>query len=252
MRMRRLSPDPSTVDVAAAYAYPPGASRDGTWVRANMIASADGAAALEGRSGGLGCAADRELFALLRGLCDAVVVGAGTVRAEGYGPARPDPSWGRLREGRPATPAIAIVSRSLDLDFGSPIFTEAAPDAPTMVLTVQGADPARLEAAREHAEVIVAGTGSVDFGSAFAQMAERGYGRLLCEGGPHVLAQVAAAGLLDELCLTLSPVLAAGASQRVLNGPPLPGARAGLRLVHALVDAEDEGFLFLRYLRATA
>jgi riboflavin biosynthesis pyrimidine reductase len=249
--MRRLAPEQSPVDVAEAYAYPPGPARDRPWVRANMIASADGAATLDGRSGGLGGEADRGLFMLLRGLCDAVVVGAGTVRAEGYGPARPDPSWEPLRKGRPATPPIAIVSRSLDLDFDSPVFTEAAPGSATMVLTPANADPVRLRAARERADVIVTGGDGVDFPAAFAQMAERGYTRLLCEGGPHVLAQVTAAGALDELCLTVSPVLASGDSPRVLNGPPLPGAHTGMRLVHALVDSEDESFLFLRYVRAT-
>jgi riboflavin biosynthesis pyrimidine reductase len=251
MKMRRLSPEPAPVDVAAAYAYPPLGDRDRPWVRANMVASVDGAAELEGRSGGLGGAADRGLFAVLRGLCDAVVVGAGTVRAEGYGPARPDPSWAALREGRPAAPALAIVSGRLDLDFDAPVFTEAAPDAATIVITSGSADPDRLGAARDRAPVIVAGRDRVDLPSAFAELARLGHTRLLCEGGPRLLAQVAAAGMLDELCLTLSPVLAAGGAQRVLNGEPLPGGSTEMRLVHVLVDAEDEGFLFLRYVRGT-
>jgi riboflavin biosynthesis pyrimidine reductase len=245
--MRRLSPEREPVDVAAAYAYPPPAGRP--WVRANMIASADGAATLAGRSGGLGGEGDRRLFSILRGLCDAVVVGAGTVRAEGYGPARPDPSWEPLREGRPAAPAIAVVSGSLDLDFDAPIFTEAAPGAATIVITVANADPDRLRAARERAEVIVAGRDAVDFPVALARLGELGYTRLLCEGGPRILAQVAAADALDELCLTVSPVLASGDAPRILNGTALPGGTTDLRLVHALVDSEDEGFLFLRYVR---
>jgi riboflavin biosynthesis pyrimidine reductase len=244
MLMRRLSPDPHPADLPAAYAYPDGSG--GPWVRANMVASADGAATWEGRSGGLGNEADRRLFLLLRGLADAVVVGAGTVRAEGYGPARPDPAWEGLREGRPATPALAIVSRSLDLDFEAPVFTEAGPGAATLVLTTETADPDRLAAAREHAEVITAGRDGVDWRAAFARLAELGHRRLLCEGGPLVLAQVAAAGMLDELCLTVSPVLASGSAPRVLNGPSLPLA-APLRLAHVLED--DEGFLFLRYER---
>jgi riboflavin biosynthesis pyrimidine reductase len=248
--MRRLSPDATPVDVAAAYAYPPADDQGRPWVRANMVASVDGAAALEGRSGGLGGAADRGLFLLLRGLCDAVVVGAETVRAEGYGPARPDPSWEGLRAGRPAAPALAIVTRTLDLDFDAPVFTAAAPGAATIVVTARSADPARLRAARERAEVIVAGGDGVDFRAAFTRLAELGYSRLLCEGGPRVLAQVAAAGMLDELCLTLSPVLASGTASRVLDGPAPPGGSTGLRLAHALVDSEDEGFLFLRYVRA--
>ena len=244
MLMRRLSPGPNPVDPAEAYAYPP----EGLWVRANMIASADGAATLEGRSGGLGGAADRHLFMLLRGLADAIVVGAGTVRAEGYGPPRPDPAWKPLRAGRSSTPALVIVSRTLDLDFASPAFTEAAADAPTVVLTTERADPDRVEAARRAAEVIVAGEDRVDFPAAFARLADAGRPRVLCEGGPRVLAQVAAAGTLDELCLTLSPVLGAGPAPRVLDGPALPRPEE-LRLAHVLQAPEEEGFLFLRYVR---
>ncbi|WP_344589323.1 pyrimidine reductase family protein [Actinomadura vinacea] len=246
MLMRRLSPDESPADPAEAYAYPPRPDRP--WVRANMIASVDGAATLEGRSGGLGGAADRSLFSLLRGLADAIIVGAGTVRAEGYGPPRPGPEWGSLRAGRSATPALVIVSRTLDLDFDAPVFTAAAPDAATVVLTAQAADPNRLAAARERAEVIVAGAERVDFPAAFARLAGQGRTRLLCEGGPRVLAQVAAAGALDELCLTLSPVLGGGGAPRVLNGAPLP-VPSELGLAHVLQAPDDEGFLFLRYVR---
>ncbi|MFB4314627.1 pyrimidine reductase family protein [Actinomadura sp. 21ATH] len=247
MLMRRLTPENGKADLAEAYAYPP--DLDGPWVRANMVASADGAATWEGRSGGLGGEADRHLFQFLRGLADVIVVGAGTVRAEGYGPARPDASWEGLRVGRPGTPAIAIVSRSLDLDFTAPIFTAAAPDARTIVLTVRDADPDRLRAAREHAEVITVGRAGCDFAPAFARLAEMGHRRVLCEGGPHLLAQVAAAGALDELCLTVSPVLASGDAPRVLNGTALPPA-GRLRLAHVIEDSDDEGFLFLRYVRS--
>ncbi|WP_433336395.1 pyrimidine reductase family protein [Spirillospora sp. CA-294931] len=238
--MRRLSPAASAVDLADEYAYPPGRR----WLRANMVSSADGAAVWEGRSGGLAGPADQRLFSLLRGLADVVIVGAGTVRAEGYGPARPGSGWPEgLREGRPAAPAMAVVSRDLALDFQAPIFTEAG--TPTLLLTCEAADPERMRAAREHAEVVVAGQDAVDFAVALLALEERGHTRLLCEGGPIVLAQIAAAGLLDELCLTLSPRLAAGAAQRVLNGVRLPEP-ADLRLGGVL---EDDDFLFLRYLR---
>ncbi|MEW2357759.1 pyrimidine reductase family protein [Spirillospora sp. NPDC029432] len=247
MLMRRLTPENGKADLAEAYAYPP--CLDRPWVRANMVASADGAATWEGRSGGLGGDADRHLFLYLRGLADVILVGAGTVRAEGYGPARPHPSWEGLRTGRPETPAIAIVSRSLDLDFTAPIFTEAAPDARTIVLTVRDADPDRLRAAREHAEVIQLGRAGCDFASAFERLAGMGHRRVLCEGGPHLLAQVAAAGMLDELCLTVSPVLASGNAPRVLDGTVLPPA-ARLRLAHVIEDSDDAGFLFLRYVRS--
>ncbi|MFB4308975.1 pyrimidine reductase family protein [Actinomadura sp. GTD37] len=235
--MRTLSPEPGEVDLAERYAYPAGA----TWVRANMVASLDGAAQRDERSGGLGNAADRRLFLLLRGLADVVVVGAGTVRAEGYGPVRPSAGWGGVREGRPPVPPIAIVSRTLDLDFDAPIFTAA--EVPTIVLAPAAADPVRLKAARERADVIVAGHDSLDFTAAVGELAARGHRRLLCEGGPGVLAEVVAAGLLDELCLTLSPMLLAGNPARILNGPPAP-VPPEMTLAHAL---QDEEFLFLRY-----
>ncbi|MDL4774778.1 MULTISPECIES: pyrimidine reductase family protein [Thermomonosporaceae] len=239
--IRRLAPSADPVDLAEDYAYP----EQGRWLRANMVSSLDGAATRDDRSGGLGGAADRLVFSTLRGLADAIVVGAGTVRAEEYGPVRPGEGWDRLRAGRPAVPPLAIVSRGLALDFDAPVFTETG--ARTIVLTTESAAPARLRAARERADVIVAGRDRLDFGAAADALAERGHTRLLCEGGPGVLAQVAAAGLLDELCLTLSPLLVAGAGPRVLHGPAMAVA-AELRLAHVL---ESESFLLLRYARGS-
>ncbi|ROO88298.1 riboflavin biosynthesis pyrimidine reductase [Actinocorallia herbida] len=204
-------------DLLADYAHP-----DGPWLRANMIASADGAATREGLSGGLGNETDRLLFQALRGFADAIVVGAQTVRAEGYGRA-PVP--------------IAVVSRSLDLDFASPLF-----EGRTILVTV--ADAPRLAEAREHAEVIVAGEGSVDFAAAVTALHGLGLTRLLCEGGPTILGGIAAAGLLDELCLTLSPRLVGGAAPRVVRGPALD---EGMTLAAVRQDGDH---LFLRYRRS--
>ncbi|GAA0558834.1 pyrimidine reductase family protein [Actinomadura livida] len=238
--MRSLSPEPGDVDLVERYAYPPG----GAWMRANMVASLDGAAQRDARSGGLGNAADRHLFLLLRGLADVVVVGAGTVRTEGYGPVKPSEGWDGVRGGRSPVPPLAIVSRTLDLDFDAPVFTEAK--ARTILLTTATADPARLEMARARADVIVAGRDTLDFAAAVGELEARGHRRLLCEGGPGVLAQVVAAGLLDELCLTLSPLLLAGHPARILDGPPLH-VPPELTLAHTL---QDEDFLFLRYTRS--
>ncbi|MFC4051921.1 pyrimidine reductase family protein [Actinomadura syzygii] len=239
--MRALTPEDGEVDLAERYAYPP----DGTWLRANMVASLDGAAQRDERSAGLGGPADRRLFLLLRGLADVVVVGAETVRTEGYGPVRPNDDWGVARDGRTPVPPLAIVSRSLDLDFDAPVFTEARSDARTIVLTAASADPVRLKAARERADVIVAGELVLDFQGAVRALAERGHRRLLCEGGPSILAQLVAVGLLDELCLTLSPQLLGGTPTRILNGPPVPVPEE-LTLADTL---RDDDFLFLRYTR---
>ena len=243
--MYQLLP-PSTrnrqVDLAEVYAYPKGARR---WLRANMVASADGAASLEGKSEGISGEADKRIFGILRAVADVVLVGANTVRVEGYRPTRVREQYRELRAAAGQSPAaaIAVVSRSLDLDFGTPLFTE--PAVPTIILTCEDADPARVEAASgAGADVIAAGVGQVDLGLAADRLAERGMGRILCEGGPHLLAQIAMAGRLDELCMTISPVLAGGPAQRILNGPELT---RGLPLIlHTLLT--EDGFLFARYL----
>ncbi|MFF4413942.1 pyrimidine reductase family protein [Streptosporangium sp. NPDC001559] len=237
--MRLIHPATSDeVDLARLYAYP----RE-RCVRLNMVASADGAAWLDGLSGGLSGRGDRRVFGVLRGQADVVLAGATTVRAEGYGPARPRESWRHLREGRPAAPPVAVLTRLLDLDLGSPLFTEAEPYARTIVVTCEAAPAQRREETAEVAEVIVAGGDRIDLAAALAELASRGLGRVLCEGGPKVNAQLAEADLVDELCLTVSPLLTGGAAARILNGPP---ASVRLDLAHVL---EEDGFLFTRYVR---
>jgi len=245
--MRQLFPSPfprdADADLAALYAYPPG-----PWLRGNMVASADGAASLGGVSGGLSSAADRQVFFLLRALCDVIVVGAGTVRAEGYGPARPSRLWPHLRDGRPATPPVAVVSARLDLDPESRLFAGAAPDARTIVITSASA-PQHLRARlARHADVITAGEEAIDLSAAVRALAERGHRRMLTEGGPHLLGQLAAAGLLDELCLTIGPLLAGPGGERILTGHPFPAGPLPLTLAHVL---EDSGFLLCRYTTKT-
>jgi riboflavin biosynthesis pyrimidine reductase len=227
------------VDLAVAYAYP----ADGPWLRANMITSLDGAAWLDERSGGLGGPADQLVFSTLRGLADAIIVGAGTVRTEDYGPVRSAPGWNGLRAGRSPEPRLVIVSGRLALDLDAPVFAGSA--EPPIVITSAGAPPERRRAAAEQCHLIVAGDERVDLPAALSELSRQGYPRTLCEGGPRLLAQITAAGLLDELCVTLSPLLTAGAAARILNGPDLPRTER-LRLGHVLTH---EDFLFLRYSR---
>jgi riboflavin biosynthesis pyrimidine reductase len=230
------------VDLADAYAYPAGRP----WLRANMIASLDGSAWWGDRTGPLGDEGDRALFQLLRGLSDVVIVGAGTVRIEGYGPVRPRSGWDAIRSGRSPVPPIAIVSRALNLDFEAPIFTTA--DERTIVLTTESAPASQRKAAEAKADVIVAGRDNINFRAAVDELIARGHTRLLCEGGPKLLAQITGAGLLDELCLTLSPVLLAGDAARILNGEPLPAA-GHFQVAHVL---KGEDHLFLRYVSRPA
>jgi riboflavin biosynthesis pyrimidine reductase len=255
--MRQVYPGGSALDdaaLAALYAFPDLGAPPERWLRANMVASLDGAATVDGRSGGLSNEADQQVFAMLRAYADVILVGAGTARAEGYGPVRPESEglrWAWLRDGRSPSAPIAVVTRALDLDLGSALLADAPPHARTIVITTESALPSRRSAAARAAEVIVAGEASVDLKAAMDSLAERGHQRISCEGGPHLLAQLASAGLLDELCLTVSPLLAGpGADRIVTGGLPMPGG--GTRpftLAHALAD---EGHLLCRYVRRSA
>ncbi|MDP9397386.1 MAG: dihydrofolate reductase family protein [Actinomycetota bacterium] len=240
--MRQLLPggDGAEVDLDDVYAYPPAR----TWVRANMVGSADGAASAAGRSGGLSSEGDKRIFGVLRALADVVLVGAGTARVEGYGPVAARASYAAARSAAGQLPAaaMAVVSARLDLDLEGPLLG-ASGAAPTYVLTTANAPAARLAEVRRRAEVLVAGRERVDLGAAVDALVERGLRRVLCEGGPQLLAQLTAAGRLHELCLTVSPLLLAGDAPRVLAGPLLdPPPR--LRLASLL---EEDGFLFSRY-----
>ncbi|WP_329455009.1 pyrimidine reductase family protein [Streptomyces sp. NBC_01497] len=236
-------------ELADAYAYPERAD-GGPWLRGNMVATLDGAAQHEGRSGTISSAADMRVFGVLRALTDVVVVGAETVRLEGYRPARAREAFAarRAAAGQGAAPAIAVVTASADLDFSLPLFT--SPLAPTLVLTGAAAPSERLRAAeRAGADVVVAGDGTgVDPARAVRMLGERGHTRLLTEGGPRLLGQFVAAGVLDELCLTLAPLLAAGGAQRIAGGP---GPEVPARFEPVSLLAED-GFLFCRYARSNA
>ncbi|MET8892672.1 pyrimidine reductase family protein [Streptomyces albogriseolus] len=239
----------SLAELAAAYAYPaPGPEGPAPWLRGNMVSTLDGAAQHEGRSQPISCPADMRIFGVLRALADVVVVGAETVRREGYRPARARAEFAAAREaaGQGPAPAIAVVSASLDLDFSLPLFT--SPVVPTLVLTGAAADPERRAAAEKAgARVVVAGEGvGADPGRAVRALAELGHTRLLTEGGPRLLGQLIAADVLDELCLTVSPMATAGDAQRIAGGhsvtPPRRFALSSL--------LEEDGFLFTRYRRA--
>jgi 5-amino-6-(5-phosphoribosylamino)uracil reductase len=169
------------------------------------------------------------------------------VRTEGYGqPAVPRDEYAQIRAaaGQAPVAAIAVVSASLDLDFTSPLYTQAA--VPTITVTVDDAPTDRLAAARDAGEVIVAGTGHADLAFAIDRLAETRRGRILCEGGPHLLAAVARASRLDEVCLALSPQLIGGQALRIMDGPPLDPPLP--LTLHTLLT--EDGFLFTRHLVA--
>ena len=215
------------------------------YVRAVMIASADGGAVLDGRSGGLGNETDRLLFAVCRAQADVLLVGASTVRVEGYAGERPRPEVRAVRRARglAEAPRIAIVTRDLTVRPDHPVFTDT--EVRPLVLTCEDAPDGRLAELAEVADVVVAGADRVDIDRALDELRARGMSRVSCEGGPQLLGQLVAAGRLDELALTLAPRLVGGDAQRITAGPAVrPPQHLHLHQVLA-----DEDYLFLRYTR---
>lgn len=240
----------SAVDVHAHYAA--GWSDDGG-VRVNFITSADGAATANGLSRELQTAGDNTVFAALRDLADVILVGASTAAAEGYKPSAPGERRRAIREsyGLPPAPAIAVVSGSLDMDLDAALYREAVA-APTIVITASSAPVARrndiidlagTETRLQLLEVAAAETGGIDFALAIESLRDQGYRRILCEGGPRLFAAGVAAGAVDELCLSYSPVLAGPAGPRIVGGDPWSTA-ARLELVGLLLE---DSALFARY-----
>jgi riboflavin biosynthesis pyrimidine reductase len=245
--VHRLEQGPLVDDPLSPYAQVDRSTPEGQcWVTGHMVAGLDGCAAIKGRVGALSTAPDAELFTAMRTLADVVLVGANTVRQEGYGPAKlpPERTASRTEQGLTENPPLAVVSRSLNLNWEARAFTEAAPESRTMVVTCATAPADRLAMAREVADVLVAGDDSVDPGELMTQLAKRGQQRVLCEGGPTLLAELVMAGHLDELCLTIAPMM---------GGDPLPvavfppGAElTDFTLQHVL---RADSTVFLRYER---
>lgn len=245
--MHLLPPGPAVDDRALEelYAYPPALTRP--YVQVNFVASADGAATVAGRSRGLSSPSDKKVFALGRDLADVVLVGAGTALVEGYrGIKRTElRASRRTRLGLSEVPPIAVVTGRGSIDPASPLITDTL--VPPIVLTTEAAPASwRTAVADAGADVVVAGTDRVDVRPALAALAERGLLRVCCEGGPTLFADLVAAGLVDQLCLTVAPLLTGAGAPRVVLGAP---ADREVRLTLESV-LSDEGFLMLRYRRA--
>jgi riboflavin biosynthesis pyrimidine reductase len=239
--MRRLE-DLSDADLAAAYQP---ADRSVPHLRANFVASLDGAVEIDGQSKALSSDTDSRLFSRIRMLADVVMVGAGTIRDEGYNPLRmaaSSRSW-RLEAGLAENPTLAIVSSRLDLSPVNPVFSSAVRP---IVITHAASPPDRREQLGEVADVLVLGEVEVDLAAAVKALADRGQPQILCEGGPHLLGSLTEADLVDELCLSLAPLLAGPGAGRITAGPRTTLTR---RMKLESVLSGDDGYLFMRYLR---
>lgn len=224
------------------YTHP---ATKGPRVSFNFVSSLDGAATLNGRSGELGSAADRRIMKVLRRVSDIIFVGAGTVRAEGYSGdlIGPDDSLWRQDHGKSTRPSLAMVSGSLSVDPGMPFFTAAA-ERPLIITTAE-ADAARKRKLENVADVLVCGQRSLDVEVLIHELGLRGLSRLHSEGGPHLFGAFQQANKVDELCLSVSPVLVGGPGMRIAVSSAQNPQPRHMHLDHVLRSGD---MLFLRYL----
>ncbi len=228
------SPDPGTdldeAGLRAAYAVP----TDRSWLRVNFVASLDGAATgADGRSGTINTPADFKAFSTLRQLAEVVVVGAGTVRAEGY-PA--------LRDEDPDAAVLAVVSNRCELPPSVAAMT--SPRGSALLVTCEAADKDNIAAVCSvlgDDNVIVVGTERVDLGAARTAMEDRGFRSMLCEGGPSLFGSMLAAGVVDEVDLTWAPTLVGGDHRRITAGPDLDVSLSPMLLL------EEDGTILGRW-----
>lgn len=225
-------------DIISRYladSRPPQADRP--WITLGMISSFDGSATLGDGSTGLGGPPDRAVFRALRTMSDFIVVGATTLNTEGYRAVNlPEDlrSW-RVAQGMTPLPRVAVVSRSLDLEMSESLLASRP-----VILTCRSAPDDRMDALAGDAEVVVAGDAAVDVGAAMTELAARGAERVVLEGGPTLNGHMA--GLIDEVCMTIAPVLVGGVGPRIVTG----GGELRRGTLARIIHSED--FLLLRYL----
>jgi riboflavin biosynthesis pyrimidine reductase len=193
VKLSELSDD----QLDALYAVP-----STPWLRVNMISTVDGAATgPDGKSGGINNSADKRVFDTLRRLCDAVVVGAGTARDEGY---------------RDLSKPLVLVSRRGEVP---PQLRDAKPGSVFMATCAAAEHLDETRALLGEEQVLVLGEDHVDLAALKGTLADRGLGSLLSEGGPHLLGHLLDHGVVDELDLTWVPRLLGGGYPRIVDGP---------------------------------
>jgi riboflavin biosynthesis pyrimidine reductase len=231
-------------EIEAIYKYPD--SLDIPYVRLNFSCTASGNVAVDGRSAGLSSMTDKKVFGRLRRLADVILVGAGTIRADGYRGAR---TWEALRAQRRARnqaeiALIAVVTASADIDVDGPLFTDTW--IPPMILTVQAAPTTNVQRLVEAgADVVIVGEKRASARQIIDALAARHLYRILCEGGASLFGDLIAADVVDEVCFTLSPNL--GGTGQIAHG-----TTGGLRALRLKSVLTDENSLLIRYIREQA
>jgi riboflavin biosynthesis pyrimidine reductase len=245
--LERLFPAPGTATDADLLDWYTEGRTGAPWVSFNFVSSIDGAATIAGRSGRLGNATDQHIFQLLRRHADVILVGAQTVRSEGYGGPllSPEARQWRTDHGLAAHPPLAIVSGSLNLDPSHEVFTQA-PVRP-LVITVDSAPAAQRTRLEAVADIITAGRDALDVDALLSALAGRGFQSIHSEGGPTLLGAFQAADRVDELCLTVSPLLVGGPAGRIAGGAAAAEDARDMELAQIL---RAGSMLFLRYLRS--
>ena len=231
--------------IALVAADPRPTPVDRPWLVVNMVASIDGAIEVEGRSGGLSSPADKAMFHALRELPDVIMVGAGTARAENYGPVQLDEAAQarRIARGQQPVPRLAVVSGRANLDPTSRLFCD--PRQPPIVITSKSAPAEALDPLRDVSDILIVGDATVDLRAALRHLRHDGVNTALCEGGPTLNDQLLAEDLVDEWCQTISPILTGGAAARGAHGDS-NGVATRLVLERVIVD---DSVLLLRYAR---
>lgn len=246
MQFQRLLPEPGTVEVGSllgSLAFGAAAPEDRPYALANFVASVDGRATFDGRSGTLGDDGDRAMFHTLREQVDAVLAGTNTLRSERYGRIMVDPE-GRARrvaKGLAPEPLACVVTRSGDVPTEIPLLQ--VPEARVIVFSAAAVDLAGAA----QVEVVRVDPGELTLRTVLRRLrAEHGVRSLLCEGGPTLFGALTREGVVDELFLTIAPKLTGGGRGPAISSGPELQEPAPLQLAWAL---ERHGSLFLRYLR---
>jgi riboflavin biosynthesis pyrimidine reductase len=230
-------------DLGELYPWP----ADRRWVRGMMVTTLDGAArGADDASGSISSTADKVIFNETRRLADALLIGANTMRIERYRPlkAKPEHQAERVGAGLRSAPVVVMVSGSLDLPWDEAIFHES--EFTPIIITSETATAEALAQARQYCEVVVLPGMEVDVLAVLDVLTDRGWNRIVCEGGPNLLAELAAQNVLDEADISISPLIVGGGQIVTGEGFESPDR---YRLKHII---EDDGFLFNRYISTTA